>query len=933
MKKVLKVLSIIIVVFLAVLILIPIVFKGKIMDTTKTLINENINAKVEFTDVKLSVFRSFPKLNVRLDSLSITGIDKFEGDTLMVFDLMSSDIDIMSLFGDEIEVKKIRIENPRVLIKVLKDGTANYDIAKETEPDEEEEPDTTATNFKLGLQKFEIINGNILYDDAEFDMSSHIYGLNYTMSGDLTADSTTLFNIFTIDELTYIYEDIAYLSKARLEADADIQADLNAFRFVFNDNRILLNEIALNYDGFVAMPADDIDMEITFSSGKSDFKSLLSLIPAIYMTDFDGLEASGEATFDGFVKGTYNDEKMPLFGVNVLVENGRFQYPDLPEAVENVSVNMRVESKDDKMDVIETDIKRMHIEMAKNPFDAKMYILTTPDDIEMNGETKGTIDFDKLKDVIPLDSMSITGLMNLRLAFDGKMSSIENEDYEDFYAEGEMGLRNFVYQTPGMPDTKINLMQMAFSPEFIELSAFDALIGKSDMQMKGKLENYIAYIFRDQLLTGSLDFSSELFDANEFLTDEETQETTEETDTVPLEAFEIPENIDFRLKASIKKVLYDKLEINDIFGTIVMKESRLALQNMKMNLLEGSMKMNGFYDAKDISQPKADFLLDINNFDISSTFNAFNTVQKIAPIAQYCKGNISTKLTLKTTLDNHLEPVYETLNGNGTLQSRNIGITNAPVFTRIGEKLRIAEMKNPTLRNVAVRFTITNGNIEIEPFDVKLAGQKATIKGKQGVDQSIDYSIATEIPTKKAGEVFSNITNLASRRNVDVTVEIGGTLTDPEISNVSSSVGEAVKEEVKQKVKEKVEEKKKQVKEEMSEKAKKIIADADKQAQKVLKEAEIKAQQIKENAEKLGDEAIKQADEQGKKLIEKAGNNPIAKKAAEKSAEKLNKEAKEKADRLNREAEEKADKIMEEARQKAEKIRTDAEKQAERLEE
>ena len=69
------------------------------------------------------------------------------------------------------------------------------------------------------------------------------------------------------------------------------------------------------------------------------------------------------------------------------------------------------------------------------------------------------------------------------------------------------------------------------------MSSFDAVIGKSDMQMSGKISNYIAYALDSaQVLKGRVNFSSTLLDLDEFIPEEGETASTEvvEEDTTAL---------------------------------------------------------------------------------------------------------------------------------------------------------------------------------------------------------------------------------------------------------------------------------------------------------------------------------------------------------------------------------------------------------------
>src|SRR5207342_2921849 len=107
-------------------------------------------------------------------------------------------------------------------------------------------------------------------------------------------------------------------------------------------------------------------------------------IPGIYKNDFKNLKSSGTMAFDGFVKGTYNDHSMPAYGLNLNIQNGQFQYPSLPTSVNNVQVDLKVNNPDGVTDHTIIDLKRMHVELGAEPFDARMYVSTPISDANID---------------------------------------------------------------------------------------------------------------------------------------------------------------------------------------------------------------------------------------------------------------------------------------------------------------------------------------------------------------------------------------------------------------------------------------------------------------------------------------------------------------------------------------------------------------------
>ncbi len=71
-------------------------------------------------------------------------------------------------------------------------------------------------------------------------------------------------------------------------------------------------------------------------------------------------------------------------------------------------------------------------------------------------------------------------------------------------------------------------------------------------------------------------------------------------------------------------VKYDKVDYNNINGTLVLKDETVALKDVKMNALDGSIGLNGSYSTK-VSKTKPDITLayDVQNLDVQKTFTCF----------------------------------------------------------------------------------------------------------------------------------------------------------------------------------------------------------------------------------------------------------------------------------------------------------------------
>ena len=924
MKKVLKIFLIAVLFLLILLIIIPLAFRGRIIEIAKAEINKNLNARVEFADLRLSLIRNFPNLSVTLTDLSVVGTDVFQYDTLVSMNSFRTVVDIKSVFGDAIQVRSVSLDRPRVKALVLEDGRANWDIMIETD-DVPAEPAEDEFEFLVQMHKFEVRRGFVEYMDIPLEVRTTIDNLNLTMHGDLTQNFTSLDISAVSDIFNFWYEDFRYISDARLSVNTLLDADLDDFRFTFSESEVMLNALEMGVDGFFAMPDEGMEMDINFFSKKTDFKTVLSLVPAVYRTDFEGLQASGSLGLEGFIRGVMKDDIFPSMGMGLIVENGGISYPDLPESIENIQMNLNLYYDGVDEDKTTVDLRNFSMEMAGNPFRMALSIRTPASDMAVDALVNGTIDFTSLEDVLPLEDVILRGLLESDAFFSGRMSDIENERYQELNTGGSMRLTAFQYADAELPySISIPGAELTFSPRFIELTGFESVIGNSDLRMAGRIENFIPYMFNDGILKGNMTFSSSLLDLNELLAGET------ETDTVALSLVEIPGNIDITLDSSADKVIFDNLEISNLQGRVAIRDQSVVMDPVNMNMLEGSINMRGEYNTRDMGVPFIDFSINIIDFDIPSSFHAFNTVERIAPIAKGLRGTYSTDFQMHAILDDEMMPVLNTLDATGRLRTSQVELVSSETFGRLSSALRLREDRDNVLRDVDFSFTIKDGRVHIEPFNMRMGPVNMVIGGDQGIDQTLNYVARLTVPRSAFGsgadQLIDNLASRAAERglniqpgdNVNIDARITGTFTDPSISldmresarTAVDQVREQIREQATEEIERRVEQAEERAREEVSERAAQIIREAERRADQVRSAAEDAAERIRKEAETNAARIEQQA----------AGRGRIAEAAAKRTAESIRREAADKADALVREADQKATRIIEEAKKEAARL-------------
>ena len=453
MKKFLKITGITLLVLILLAFLIPILFKKQITDLVKKEINQTLTARVDFSDVSLSLFRHFPQISINIEELSIVGTGIFEKDTLVSAKSIDVSANLISVIkGDNIKVSGIFLNTPRIKALVKADGQANWDIVKESGEIATADADTSASAFQMTLKKYRIDNGYLYYKDESSDMFAEITGLNHEGSGDFTADVFTLSTETRADALSFSYASVPYLVNTLTSLDADIKIDNTNQLYSFDTDDIALNNLKLSAAGSFGIVNDSTySMDMRFKTPSNDFKDILSMIPAVYKSDFEKIKTSGTAALEGWVKGNYSPAQLPAYDAKLQVADGMFQYPDLPKPVKNIQIDLHASNPDGVFDNTVIDLSKGHLEMDNEPFDFR-FLFKNPETFQyIDAGLKGRLDLAQVGQFVKLESgTQLGGLLHADAYAKGNMTALQNQS-GPFNAGGFINIKNLLYSSPDFP--------------------------------------------------------------------------------------------------------------------------------------------------------------------------------------------------------------------------------------------------------------------------------------------------------------------------------------------------------------------------------------------------------------------------------------------------------------------------------------------------
>lgn len=883
MKKLLLSLLILFFLLFASLIFLPYIFKDKIVETIKKGINEELRANVDFNNnIKINLFRSFPNLNVGISDFLLSSEDTFfVNDTIFYSKNSELVFDLKKWYKNkEYLVRNISFQQPLLNLEVNKDGLVNWDVMY---PDSIEKEKSEAISFQL--DRFNITNGRVQYIDFESDINFSLRNLNHLSSGTFALDSFILSAQTSMEDVLMSYQGIHYVNFKEVIQSGDIGVDMVRFKYSFMDNEFNINALPIDFGGYLQLNDDDIIFDMAAQSKSNNVKEFLTLIPAIYASDFEQMSATGKANLAFTFFGKIDETQMPDFDLKLIVDNGSFKYPDFPYPLQNLYFDLHVFSKQGNYDLMEVALNFFSFNLNESPFEGFVKLKNIFGNPYIDAAAHGTVVLDDFRKVMPLPSdMILNGKLVSDLSIKGTIDDISNNSVEKFSANGELFAQNLAYKTSDMPEKlEVSSAKLLFNNQNLQLSIFNAKLGRNDLNINGYIENFFSYLLANGTLKGDINVLSKYFNLNDFLAEGSNTTKVENTE-IALSVIQIPGNVDMKLGLIVEELIYDDYLFDDFSGSSIVSNGVLRLDKVRAGFLGGDVSLDGTYQVQE-EKPRARFDVGYKDININQLFPKFTIFQKFAPFVEEISALSSAKISFETDLDGQMKPVLSNINLDGFFQLAQVNIGGLEVFNQLNKQLGIQTFSAKKIKDFFLNFKIEKGKLLVSPFNVLIDSSILKINGFTLLDGQINYNGLLSLPAVYLNNKQDKFNNLVKNTPFtgyaikpgdffEIALKIGGTVKKPSVTLNLKEIKENIKNQLRATVKNEIDTRKleleNRVKTESDRLKQEALDRAKKEEEKLRAEIESKKEEAERKAREELERRKKEAEDQAKLEVEKA---------------------------------------------------------------
>ena len=324
----------------------------------------------------------------------------------------------------------------------------------------------------------------------------------------------------------------------------------------------------------------------------------------------------------------------------------------------------------------------------------------------------GTLNLANITKAYPVElEHELSGLLKGKLKTVFDMNAIETNAYERTKNNGAISITDFIFSSKDIVNPiNISKVDIQFKTGIVTLQSFAATTGTSDLAATGTINNLLGFLLSDQTLQGNFKVNSNSFAVSDFM----VEGGAESTQTEPTESLKIPAFLDCIIMADAKTVLYDNLTLQDVKGTVIIKDEKAILKNMSSRIFEGNLTINGTVNTQN-ETPTFDMDLGIDRFNISQSFNDLEMLKSIAPISKALQGKLNSTFKISGDLSNDFTPQLNSITGDAfaELLTTKVEPKNAAVFDKLQGALSFVDFDQLDLKDLKTKLNFKNGKVNV----------------------------------------------------------------------------------------------------------------------------------------------------------------------------------------------------------------------------
>ncbi|MDX5482058.1 MAG: DUF3971 domain-containing protein [Hymenobacteraceae bacterium] len=716
-------------------------YQDKIIGLFVAEANKHIKTKVEVRQISLSLFEKFPQVAVTLDQVNVhEGLPESE-ESLARADKLYFTFSLWDVLRGEYSIREFYMEQGEVYVKVLPDGSVNYQVIATDSTDSDEK------DFSFDLEKINLSQVKVHYVDEQlkqrYEIDAHqleaALGItNETV--DIKANGHTTVHTIKIGTGEYFKGKAVNLATA-------LRIDRAAETIQLQPSVVQVEGASYEIDGAISY-AGATTLDLQLNGKNTDIQSLLSLLPQNITQEFQQYRSEGDIYFSGTVKGTVSAKENPQINFSFGARNASFYHPDVKQRVDKINLKgsfTNGEERGASSSVLE--LKNISGILNGRPFKGNLKY-SNFNNPHVAFDIQGMLDVGYVLGLAKIEQVrSGSGLADVRIAFSGNLNEFKaRPGNSTLNTSGDITLHNvsLALRELPLPLTSLNGNFM-FKRNDVGVSDFKGKLGESDFVVNGMFKNVMAWLLLErQRLLVEADFSSSYLNFDQLLSEELNTPEEARKGSASQYKFIVSPNIAFDLSANISRMKFRRFRGKNIKGEVKLRNQVVSSPNISFNAIGGTFAVRGTLDARSRDHIKVSTATKLQNMSVDSLFYVFENFQQSFIEERHLRGQLTASIVSDVYFDSQLDPKTDLLQAEIEATVRNGQLINFAPMQKMSAFVKRSELANMRFAELHNSFWIQQGTIYIPEMDIRTslsAVPTVSVSGTHTFDQRMDYKI------------------------------------------------------------------------------------------------------------------------------------------------------------------------------------------------
>jgi hypothetical protein len=772
-------------------------YQDEVKEYIVSELNKQLNTQVivDGKDIDFTVISSFPYGSVNFRNVkALEAGEMTKKDTLFKAGEISLRFNLLDIFKKNYRVKKLRISDVSLRVRIDKQGNDNYHFWKESS-------DTAATSFSFALEDIELKNVSLSYKDSKARQSVDGVVKNGKFSGEFSDKHYTLHTVADLF-VNYIRGDsTAYLRKKNIHTEFVLNVDNTLNSYKIESGKLKIEDLLFEVFGNVVNSNEPL-VNIGVKGKDMDIRSVLSMIPGQYKGKMNDYESDGEFYFDALVQGSIGAGHMPQITADFGIRSATITQVKDKVSLKNVSLkghytNGNTQKKESP------ELSLLDFSAAINEGTVKGELrISDLDHPSFSGKISANTTLQEVQGFIRIDTVeSVSGQLRIDASFscDGKKGT---GSYENIQTSGELVITGANVK---LKNNKLDFKGISgdfrFDNNDLAVNEFKGKVSGSDFMIRGFFRNIAGFILKEnQDITIEATLSSANIDLDELLANK-----AEDRQPESKYKLKFSEHINVNLNTEIAHLRFRKFEAANIHGVVKLKDKKMVLDPIVLSTMNGTISTSGLIDGSDSTKLLVTCFSDVNKINITRMFEEFENFGQGNITDKNIKGIASAKIQFAAVLSPELQMDMDKLYAGVDMNIDNGELNNVESMKSLSRFISLKELENIRFATLKNQVEIKRQVITIPKMEIKSNALNVTLSGTHNFNNDINYKIKLSLnellskkakAAKKENDEFGEVADDGLGRT-NIFLSMSGNLSNPVIRYDSKSAVQNVKQDLK----------------------------------------------------------------------------------------------------------------------------------------